>query len=126
MGFVVAQIYWFNSVYGFAHAEETPERIFIHEHQRVQPYPTPDGVRFSMKKNFRHGRKGLLVRVKLEEGPRGLRADTWMYLDDFLKAQELRAHKKANRKTRSSSKKSHARRALKQEQQLLSDDRQSA
>jgi len=126
VGFVVAQIYWFNSVYGFAHAEEIPERIFIHEHQRVQPYPTPDGVRFSMKKNSRHGRKGLLVRVKLEESSRGLRADTWMYLDDFLKAQELRAHKKANRKTRSSAKKSHARRAARQEQQLLGDDRQSA
>lgn len=98
MGFVIAQVFWFDSRYGFAHTEGGSKRIFFHEYQRIHPYSTPDGVRYTRCTSRRQGKRGLMIRIKIESCSKGLRASEWMYLDDYEKAK---AHVKHQRKERS-------------------------
>lgn len=102
MAFIVGQIVWFDSVFGFARGDGTVERIFLHENQRVQPYPTPNGVAYSRSASQRDAARGLEIRLRVSEGRKGLRATEWMYLDDFCKAkqrsEQLRREKSRRRR----------------------------
>jgi len=88
MGFVSAQIFYFDTVYGFAAAPEMEQRIFLHENRRVHPYGTQDGVRYANTPSRRHAKRGMTVLVKVESDDRdGFRAKEWCFEDDYHKAK---------------------------------------